>query len=69
VLATTEGWQAPDDDPTPEAILDHWPEVMAGKDPREPVGSMADLLARRGEYPYSVADLIEWARTGKDPAA
>ena len=33
VLATTEGWQAPDDMPTPESILDHWDEVMANQRP------------------------------------
>jgi NAD(P)-dependent dehydrogenase (short-subunit alcohol dehydrogenase family) len=67
VLATTEGWQAPDDLPTPESILEHWPEVMANEDLREPVGSMSDLLGRRGLYPYSMADLVEWSRTGVDP--
>jgi NAD(P)-dependent dehydrogenase (short-subunit alcohol dehydrogenase family) len=65
MLATTEGWQAPDDDVTPERIVEHWPEIMANRDLQEPVGSMADLLGRRGEHPYSVADLVEWARTGK----
>jgi hypothetical protein len=35
---------------------------------REPIGSMADLLARRGEPPYSVADLVAWAKTGRPPA-
>jgi NAD(P)-dependent dehydrogenase (short-subunit alcohol dehydrogenase family) len=69
VLATTEGWQAPDDDVTPEGILEHWAEVMANRDLREPVGSMMDLLARRGERPYSVADLVRWARTGIDPTS
>jgi NAD(P)-dependent dehydrogenase (short-subunit alcohol dehydrogenase family) len=68
MLATTEGWQAPDDEPTPEAIIEHWPEIMASKDLREPIGSMADLLARRGEPPYSVADLVAWAKTGGPPA-
>lgn len=63
ILATTEGWQAPDDEPTPENILEHWDEVMAGKDLREPVGTLSDLLGRRGEYPYSVAELIQWARS------
>jgi hypothetical protein len=67
VLATTEGWQAPDDEPTPEQILDHWDDVMAGRDPQEPVGSMMDLFVRRGMYPYGVADLVQWARTGEDP--
>jgi NAD(P)-dependent dehydrogenase (short-subunit alcohol dehydrogenase family) len=67
VLATTEGWQAPDDLPTPESILAHWPEVMANRDLQEPVGSMSDLLGRRGLHPYNMADLVEWARTGKDP--
>jgi NAD(P)-dependent dehydrogenase (short-subunit alcohol dehydrogenase family) len=68
VLATTAGWQAPDDTPTPEAILQHWDEVMANRDLQEPVGSMMDLFARRGMYPYGVADIVQWARTGKDPA-
>jgi hypothetical protein len=68
VFATTEGWQAPDDMPTPESILDHWDDVMANRDPQEPVGSMMDLFQRRGMYPYGVADIVQWARTGKDPA-
>ena len=68
VLATTEGWQAPDDSPTPEAILDHWDEVMANQDLQEPVGSMMDLFVRRGMHPYGVADIVQWARTGVDPA-
>jgi hypothetical protein len=69
VLATTEGWQAPNDDATPENILDHWDEVMANRDYAEPVGSMSDLLGRRGLYPYSVAELVQWVKTGIDPAA
>jgi len=68
MFATTEGWQAPDDTPTPEAILDHWDDVMANRDPQEPVGSMMDLFVRRGMYPYGVADIVQWARTGEDPA-
>jgi|EndMetStandDraft_8_1072994.scaffolds.fasta_scaffold151694_2 NAD(P)-dependent dehydrogenase (short-subunit alcohol dehydrogenase family) len=64
VLATTEGWQAPDDDLSPEAIAAHWPDVMANRDLQEPVGTMADLLGRRGEPPYSMADIFRWARTG-----
>ena len=67
-FATTEGWQAPDDMPTPESILEHWPEVMANEDLQEPVGSMMDLFARRGMHPYGVADIVRWARTGVDPA-
>lgn len=67
VLATTEGWQAPDDSPTPEAILEHWDDVMANRDLREPIGSMMDLFDRRGMYPYGVADIVRWARTGDDP--
>ncbi len=67
VLATTEGWQAPDDLPSPESILEHWPEVMANQDLQEPVGSMSDLLGRRGLHPYNMADLVAWARTGQDP--
>ena len=69
VLATTEGWQAPDDMPTPEGILEHWDDVMANRDLQEPVGSMMDLFARRGMHPYGVADIVRWARTGEDPAA
>lgn len=69
LLATTEGWQAPDDQPTPEAILAHWDEVMANADPRETVGSMADLMCRRGLPDYSTMELVQWTRTGKDPRA
>ena len=29
---------------------------------------MMDLFARRGMYPYGVADIVRWARTGEDPA-
>jgi NAD(P)-dependent dehydrogenase (short-subunit alcohol dehydrogenase family) len=68
LLATTEGWQSEEDNPSPEDILTHWDDVMANKNPQEPVGSMSDLLARRGLHPYSTADLIVWARTGTDPA-
>jgi NAD(P)-dependent dehydrogenase (short-subunit alcohol dehydrogenase family) len=68
VLATSEGWQSPDDAPTPESILEHWAEVMAGHDLREPVGSTSDLLERRGLPVYSVMELVEWTRTGKRPA-
>jgi NAD(P)-dependent dehydrogenase (short-subunit alcohol dehydrogenase family) len=67
VLATTEGWQAPDDVPTPETILEHWPDVMANQDLREPIGSMMDIFVRRGLPPYSVADIVQWARTGSAP--
>jgi len=67
LLTTTEGWQAPDDLPTPEAILENWGEVVAGADPREPVGSMSDLLGRRGFPPYDVMELREWTLTGKKP--
>jgi hypothetical protein len=28
---------------------------------------MSDLLGRRGLYPYTMADIVEWARTGEDP--
>jgi hypothetical protein len=69
VLATTEGWQTPDDKPTPESILAHWSEVMAGRSLSEPAGSMSDLLARRGLATYSIMDLVEWTRTGKGSAA
>jgi NAD(P)-dependent dehydrogenase (short-subunit alcohol dehydrogenase family) len=67
VVATTEGWQAPDDLPTPETILEHWPAVMANRDLREPIGSMMDIFVRRGLPPYGVADLVQWARTGTPP--
>jgi NAD(P)-dependent dehydrogenase (short-subunit alcohol dehydrogenase family) len=69
VLATTEGWQAPDGEPTAEAILANWADVMSGRDLREPVGSLADLLARRGEPPYSTHDLVTWARSGVRPTS
>jgi NAD(P)-dependent dehydrogenase (short-subunit alcohol dehydrogenase family) len=68
VLATTAGWQAPNDDATPENILEHWADVMANQDYAEPIGSMSDLLGRRGLYPYSVSELIQWVKTGRDPA-
>ena len=68
LLTTTEGWQAPDDRPTPEAILANWDEVTANRDPHEPDGSMSDLLRRRGLPPYSVMELLEWTSTGKKPA-
>ena len=42
---------------------------MANRDPRETVGSMADLLSRRGLPDYSVAELVEWSRTGRNPRA
>jgi hypothetical protein len=67
VLATTEGWQAPDDEPTSESILANWDRVMSGQHLREPIGSLADLLGRRGEPPYSAHDLVTWARTGVRP--
>jgi NAD(P)-dependent dehydrogenase (short-subunit alcohol dehydrogenase family) len=67
LLATTDGWQAPDDRPTPEAILANWDEVMATANPAEPVGSMQDLLVRRGLPPYNTMDLVEWTRTGRRP--
>jgi NAD(P)-dependent dehydrogenase (short-subunit alcohol dehydrogenase family) len=68
VLATTAGWQADNDDATPEGILEHWDQVTANEEYAEPVGSMSDLLGRRGLYPYSVAELVQWAKTGADPA-
>jgi hypothetical protein len=40
---------------------------MSNHDPRETVGSMSDLLSRRGLHPYSTMELVEWTRTGKDP--
>ena len=67
VLATTEGWQAPDDMPTPESILEHWSEVMANQDLQEPVGSMSDLLGRRGLHPYNMAELVQWAQDRRGP--
>ena len=67
VLATTEGWQAPDGELTPDAILENWQHVVANRDPREHVGSMSDLLVRRGLPDYSVMELYQWTRTGKDP--
>jgi hypothetical protein len=41
---------------------------MANRDLKEPVGSMSDLLGRRGLHPYTMADLVRWAKTGEDPA-
>jgi hypothetical protein len=67
VLATTEGWMAPDDEPTPEEVLENWSTVVAGGDQREPVGSLADLLERRGAPAYSASDLVSWATTGSPP--
>ncbi len=68
LLATTEGWQCPEGLPTPESILAHWGDVVANINPQEPKGSMGDLLGRRGVYPYSVTDLVRWAKSGIDPA-
>ena len=42
---------------------------MANRDLQEPVGSMMDLFARRGMHPYGVADIVQWARTGRTPRA
>jgi hypothetical protein len=28
---------------------------------------MMDVFQRRGMYPYGVADIVQWARTGEDP--
>jgi NAD(P)-dependent dehydrogenase (short-subunit alcohol dehydrogenase family) len=67
MLTTTEGWQSPGTMPTPEAILANWDDVMAGHDQREPAGSMSDLMARRGLPDYSVMELLQWTRSGKDP--
>jgi NAD(P)-dependent dehydrogenase (short-subunit alcohol dehydrogenase family) len=67
LLTTSEGWQSPDTLPSPEDILAHWDEVMAGHDQREPAGSMSDLMARRGLPDYSVMELLEWTRSGTDP--
>jgi NAD(P)-dependent dehydrogenase (short-subunit alcohol dehydrogenase family) len=67
MLTTTEGWQSPDTMQTPEDILAHWDEVMSGRDPREPAGSMSDLMQRRGLPDYSIMELIDWTRTGNDP--
>ena len=68
VLGTTEGWQATDGGLTPENIVEHWDDVMANRDLREPVGSMADLFGRRGERPYTAMDIYLWASTGRPPA-
>jgi NAD(P)-dependent dehydrogenase (short-subunit alcohol dehydrogenase family) len=67
LLTTTEGWQASDDKPTPEGILEHWAEVVANDDPREPTGTMNDLLTRRGLPDYNVMELRQWTLTGKKP--
>jgi NAD(P)-dependent dehydrogenase (short-subunit alcohol dehydrogenase family) len=67
MLTTTEGWQSTGTMPSPEQILAHWDEIMAGGDQREPAGSMSDLMARRGLPDYSVMELLEWTRSGKDP--
>lgn len=67
VLSTTEGWQAPDDAVTPEGILSHWDEVVANRDPREPLGSMSDVLSRRGFPAYNSVEMAERSRTGKPP--
>lgn len=67
LLATTEGWAAPDDEPTPEAIREHWAQIMRNDELQEPIGTMADLLGRRGEQPYSSGDLVRWATTGERP--
>jgi NAD(P)-dependent dehydrogenase (short-subunit alcohol dehydrogenase family) len=69
LFATTEGWQAPGDTASPEEILANWSAVMANADPREPEGSMADFLARRGLPAYSTMELVSWARTGQKPPA
>jgi NAD(P)-dependent dehydrogenase (short-subunit alcohol dehydrogenase family) len=68
VLATNEGWQAPDGGLTPENIVEHWSDVMADRGLREPVGSMSDIFGRRGEYPYTAMDIYLWATTGEAPA-
>jgi NAD(P)-dependent dehydrogenase (short-subunit alcohol dehydrogenase family) len=67
VLGTTQGWLAPDEEPTPESLLANWPTVRAGEDLQEPVGSLADLLGRRGLPAYSVSDLVTWATSGSPP--
>jgi NAD(P)-dependent dehydrogenase (short-subunit alcohol dehydrogenase family) len=69
ILATSAGWAASGQDLQPEDILDHWDDVMAGKELAEPVGSMSDLLGRSGFHPYSVAELVQWAKTGVDPSS
>ena len=28
---------------------------------------LMDVFRRRGMYPYGVADIVQWARTGEDP--
>jgi NAD(P)-dependent dehydrogenase (short-subunit alcohol dehydrogenase family) len=67
VLATTEGWQGPDGGLTPENIADHWDDIVATRDLREPVGSMADIFGRRGEHPYTAIEIYRWATTGEAP--
>jgi NAD(P)-dependent dehydrogenase (short-subunit alcohol dehydrogenase family) len=67
VLATTEGWQAADGGLTPENILEHWDAILGNRDLREPVGSMADIFGRRGEYPYTAIEIYRWATTGRPP--
>jgi NAD(P)-dependent dehydrogenase (short-subunit alcohol dehydrogenase family) len=69
MLTTSEGWQSPGTMPSPEAILAHWGEVMAGGDQREPAGSLSDLMQRRGLPDYSIMELVEWTRSGKEPRA
>jgi NAD(P)-dependent dehydrogenase (short-subunit alcohol dehydrogenase family) len=66
VLNTSAGWLA-DDTPTPEAVLQHWGEIVAGRDQREPAGSLADLLTRAGLPDYSTLELREWTQTGNPP--
>jgi NAD(P)-dependent dehydrogenase (short-subunit alcohol dehydrogenase family) len=69
VLATTDGWQASDGGLTPENIVEHWDAVTATRDLREPVGSMADIFGRRGEYPYTAIEIYRWATTGEEPTS
>jgi NAD(P)-dependent dehydrogenase (short-subunit alcohol dehydrogenase family) len=55
LLQTTSGHVSPD--PTPEDFLEHFDTVMAGEDPRESNGALADLLARAGERPVQPTDV------------
>ena len=48
------------------------PVLVLGPSPEDSPDSslvhMMDLFVRRGMYPYGVADIVRWARTGEDPA-
>jgi NAD(P)-dependent dehydrogenase (short-subunit alcohol dehydrogenase family) len=55
LLQTTAGHLA--DNPTPEAYLEHFDDIMAGIDPRQSNGGLSDLLARAGRTPVSISDV------------